>query len=77
MNAFLMDAIPERRGEAQGVVGTAMSAAMAIGAFVAGGLFAFGVAVPFWTAGVAGVVFALAAFPGLRAAGRHSKVVSD
>jgi MFS transporter, DHA1 family, multidrug resistance protein len=72
MNAFLMDAVPERRGEAQGVVGTALSGSMAIGAFVAGGLFAFGVAVPFWTAGVAGVIFALAALPGLRAAGRHS-----
>ena len=72
MNAFLMDAVPERRGEAQGVVGTATSAAMAVGSFVGGGLFAFGVAVPFWTAGVAGAVFALAAFPGLRAAGRHA-----
>jgi DHA1 family multidrug resistance protein-like MFS transporter len=76
MNAFLMDAVPERRGEAQGVVGTALSGSMAIGALVAGGLFAFGVGVPFWVAGVAGVVFALAALPGLRAAGRH-KVVSD
>ena len=74
MNAFLMEAVPERRGEAQGVVGTALSGSMAIGALVAGGLFAFGVAVPFWTAGVAGTVFALAALPGLRAAGRHSEV---
>jgi MFS family permease len=67
-----MDAVPERRGEAQGVVGTALSGSMAIGALVAGGLFAFGVGVPFWVAGVAGVVFALAALPGLRAAGRQS-----
>jgi hypothetical protein len=47
---------------------------MAIGSLVAGGLFGFGVAVPFWTAGAAGVLFALAALPGLRAAGRRSVV---
>jgi MFS family permease len=71
-NAFLMDAVSDRRGEAQGIVGTARSAAMAVGSLVAGGLFAYGVAVPFWTAGAAGVLFALAALPGLRAAGRHA-----
>jgi MFS family permease len=75
-NSFLMDAVPDRRGEAQGVVGTARSAAMAIGSLVAGGLFGFGVAVPFWTAGAAGVLFALAALPGLRAAGRRSVVTA-
>jgi MFS transporter, DHA1 family, multidrug resistance protein len=69
MNAFLMDAVPERRAEAQGVVGTAQSAAMAIGSLVGGSLFAIGVAVPFVAATVAGVVFSVLAIPGLRAAG--------
>jgi MFS family permease len=72
MNSFLMEAVPERRGEAQGLVGTAMSASMAIGAFAAGPLIAFGIGVPFWTGGAAGLLFGLAAFPGLRAAGRRS-----
>lgn len=69
MNAFLMDAAPERRAEAQGVVGTAMSAATAVGSLVAGSLFAMGVAVPFVVAAVAGVAFGVAAVPSLRAAG--------
>jgi MFS transporter, DHA1 family, multidrug resistance protein len=69
MNAFLMDAVPERRAEAQGVVGTALSAAMAIGSLVGGSLFAIGVAVPFVAACVAGVVFSVIAIPGLRSAG--------
>lgn len=71
MNSFLMEAVPERRGEAQGVAGTAMSGSMALGALVGGSLFAMGVWVPFFVAGIVGVVFALAAVPGLRAAGRR------
>jgi len=70
MNSFLMEAIPSRRSEAQGIVGTAMSTAMAVGSVGAGGLFAFGVGAPFYAACIAGVVFSLAAVPGLRAAGR-------
>ena len=77
MNAFLMEAVPERRSEAQGVVGTTMSAAMAAGSLGAGTLFAAGTAVPFWVAGVAGVVFALAALPGLRAAGGRSLALPE
>ncbi len=73
INAFLMDAVPEGRGEAQGVVGTALSAAMAIGALVAGTLFAAGLAVPFVAGCVACVAFALAAVPSLMAAGRRAR----
>ena len=77
MNSFLMDAAPDRRGEAQGVVGTAMSGAMAIGSLVGGSLFAVGLAVPFTAAAVAGVVFSLLALPGLRAAGGRSPALQD
>jgi MFS family permease len=76
MNSFLMDAVPDRRAEAQGVVGTAMSGSMAIGAVVGGTLFAMGLAVPFVAAAVAGTFFALLAVPGLRAAGGRSPVRS-
>jgi DHA1 family multidrug resistance protein-like MFS transporter len=72
MNAFLMEAVPDRRGEAQGVVGTAMSGSMAIGSLIGGSLFAMGLGVPFFVAGGVGFGFALAAVPGLRAAGRRS-----
>ena len=77
VNSFLMEAVPERRGEAQGVVGTALSASMAVGSLVAGSLFALGASVPFWVAGGAGLVFALAAFPDLRAAGRRAPAPSQ
>jgi MFS transporter, DHA1 family, multidrug resistance protein len=70
MNSFLMRAVQDRRAEAQGIVGTALSSGMAIGAFVGGSLFALGVGVPFYVAAAAGVVFALAAIPSLRAASR-------
>lgn len=68
LNAFLMDAVVERRAEAQGIAGTALSSATAAGSLVAGSMFALGVAVPFIAATAAGVVFALAAIPSLRAA---------
>ena len=77
MNSFLMDAVPDRRGEAQGVVGTAMNGSMAIGSLVAGTLFAMGLAVPFVVAAAAGVVFALLALPGLRAAGGRSPLETE
>jgi len=54
MNSFLMEAVHDRRGEAQGVVGTAQSVAAAVG---------FG--------------FALAALPGLRAAGRRAPIIQE
>jgi MFS transporter, DHA1 family, multidrug resistance protein len=76
MNSFLMDAVSERRAEAQGIVGTAMSAATAVGSVVAGGLFALGVAVPFIAAAAAGIIFAVAALPGLRSTGSHAQPVS-
>jgi MFS family permease len=71
LNAFLMDAVPERRAEAQGVVVTMTSASMAVGSLLAGSLFAAGVAIPFLAATAAGGVFAVAAIPDLRAAGSH------
>jgi len=75
VNSFLMEAVPERRGEAQGVAGTALSASMAAGSLVGGALFAAGPAVPFWAAGAAGLLFAVIALPDLRAAGRRSPAV--
>jgi DHA1 family multidrug resistance protein-like MFS transporter len=72
MNSFLMEAIPTRRAEAQGIAGAAMSTATAIGSVAGGALLAIGIAVPFVTACVAGVVFSLAALPGLRSAGGGS-----
>jgi len=69
MNAFLMDAVPERKAEAQGLVGTAQSAATAVGSLAGGALFGVGVGVPFYVAGAAGVLFALLALPGLRGLG--------
>jgi DHA1 family multidrug resistance protein-like MFS transporter len=77
MNSFLMEAVPDRRGEAQGVVGTAQSASMAIGALVGGSLFAMGVGVPFFVAAIVGFGFSLLALPGLRAAGRRSAPAGD
>lgn len=69
MNSFLMDAVAERRAEAQGIVGTARSTATAIGSLVGGALFALGVATPFLVAAGAGVVFSLVAVPWLVSTG--------
>ena len=69
MNSFLMDAVAERRAEAQGIVGTALSSATAVGSLVGGALFALGVAIPFLAAAGAGVVFALVALPWMLSAG--------
>ena len=77
MNSFLMEAVPDRRGEAQGVVGTAQSASMAIGALAGGSLFAMGLGVPFFVAASVGFGFALLALPGLRAAGRRSAAPAE
>jgi hypothetical protein len=64
-----MEAIRERRGEAQGVVGTALNGAMAVGSLSAGALFAIGPGVPCFVAAAAGIAFALGALPALHAAG--------
>jgi MFS family permease len=77
MNSFLMDAVPDHRAEAQGVVGTAMSAAMAVGSFIGGWLFSFGAGAPFYVAAAAGLIFALAALPGLRALGGRAPVADE
>ena len=69
MNSFLMDAVAERRAEAQGIVGTALSSAAAVGSLVGGALFALGVAIPFLAAAGAGVIFALIALPWMLSAG--------
>jgi MFS family permease len=69
MNSFLMDAVAERRAEAQGIVGTALSSAAAVGSLVGGALFALGVAIPFLAAAGAGVIFALMALPWMLSAG--------
>lgn len=74
LNAFLMDAVPERRAEAQGLVGTAQSAATAVGSLAGGALFGVGLAVPFYVAAVAGVLFALLALPSLRGLGHRAPV---
>ena len=77
MNAFLMEAVRERRAEAQGVVGTALNGAMAVGSLSAGALFAIGPGVPFFVAAAAGIAFALAAIPALRAAGGRLRAVPE
>ena len=74
LNAFLMDAVPERRAEASGLVGTAQSAAEAVGSLAGGALFGVGIAVPFYFASGAGVLFALLALVGLRALGARAPV---
>ncbi len=77
MNSYLMHAVRDRRGEAQGVVGTAMSSAMAIGSVSGASLFGLGVAIPFLVASGAGVLFALAAVPALRAAGPSARTALE
>lgn len=77
MNSFLMEAVHDRRGEAQGVVGTAQSGSMAIGSLIGGSLFALGLGVPFFVAAAVGCGFALTALPGLRAAGRSSPPMQE
>jgi DHA1 family multidrug resistance protein-like MFS transporter len=76
INAFLMSAVPaDQRGRAIGTVGTAESAAKAVGALIGGALFALGVWVPFVLSGVVGMAFIVLGLPSLRAAGRDIAVV--
>jgi MFS family permease len=75
INAYLMSAVaPDQRGRAAGTVGTAETAAKAVGALLGGGLFGLGVAVPFVLSAVVGVGFILASLPWLRAAGRDARL---
>jgi DHA1 family multidrug resistance protein-like MFS transporter len=71
MNTFLMSSVaPSERGRAVGTVGTADAASKAIGALIAGALFAAGIAVPFLVSSAVGIGFILLAVPSLRSAGR-------
>ena len=70
INAFLMSAVaPDQRGRAAGTVGTAETAAKAVGALIGGGLFGLGVWVPFVVSSVVGLALILLGLPSLRAAG--------
>jgi DHA1 family multidrug resistance protein-like MFS transporter len=70
INAFLMSAVaPDQRGRAAGTVGTAETAAKAVGALIGGGLFGLGVWVPFVVSSVVGLALILLGVPSLRAAG--------
>jgi len=73
INSFLMSSVaPDQRGRAAGTVGTAETAAKAIGALVGGGLFGLGVWVPFVVSAVAGLALVLLGLPWLRTAGRDA-----
>ena len=73
INSYLMSAVePQQRGRAAGTVGTAETAAKAVGALLGGGLFGLGVAVPFVISSVAALAFILLGLPSLRAAGRDA-----
>ena len=75
INAYLMSAVAaDQRGRAAGTVGTAETAAKALGALLGGGLFGLGVWVPFVVSSVAGLAFILLGVPLLRAAGRDARV---
>jgi MFS family permease len=75
INAFLMSAVaPDQRGRAAGTVGTAETAAKAVGALVGGGLFGLGVWVPFVVSSVVGLALILIGLPWLRAAGPDRRV---
>jgi DHA1 family multidrug resistance protein-like MFS transporter len=75
INAFLMSAVaPDQRGRAVGTVGTAETAAKAVGALVGGGLFGLGVWVPFVVSSVLGLALILFGVPWLRAAGADTHV---
>jgi MFS family permease len=76
INAFLMSAVPaDQRGRALGTVGTAESAAKAVGALIGGALFGLGLWVPFFVSSVVGLALIMLGLPWLRAAGRNIAVV--
>ena len=73
INAYLMSAVAaDQRGRAAGTVGTAETAAKAVGALIGGGLFALGVWVPFVVSSLVGLALILLGIPSLRAAGREA-----
>jgi DHA1 family multidrug resistance protein-like MFS transporter len=75
INAFLMSAVaPDQRGRAAGTVGTAETAAKAVGALLGGGLFGLAVWVPFVLSSVLGLALILGGLPWLRAAGPDRRV---
>jgi DHA1 family multidrug resistance protein-like MFS transporter len=75
INSYLMSAVsPAQRGRAAGTVGTAETAAKAIGALIGGGLFGLGVGVPFVVSSVGALAFILLGLPSLRAAGRDAGI---
>jgi MFS transporter, DHA1 family, multidrug resistance protein len=75
INSYLMSAVePQMRGRAAGTVGTAETAAKAVGALLGGGLFGLGVGVPFVISSVAALAFILLGLPSLRAAGRDASL---
>lgn len=76
INAFLMSAVPDdQRGRAIGTVGTAETAAKAVGALIGGTLFGLGLWVPFVLSSLVGLALILLGLPSLRAAGRHVGVL--
>ncbi len=73
INAYLMSAVAaDQRGRAAGTVGTAETAAKAVGSLIGGGLFALGVWVPFVVSSLVGLALILLGIPSLRAAGREA-----
>ena len=75
INAYLMSSVaPDQRGGASGTVGTAETAAKAVGALVGGGLFGLGVWVPFVLSTILGIALILGGLPWLRAAGPDRRV---
>ncbi len=76
INAYLMGAVPaDQRGRALGTVGTAESAAKAVGALIGGMLFGLGLWVPFMVSSVVGLVLIGLGLPWLRVAGRNVAVI--
>lgn len=73
INAFLMSAVAsDQRGRAAGTVGTAETAAKAVGALIGGGLFGLAAWVPFVVSSLVALAFILFGIPSLRVAGRES-----
>lgn len=73
INAYLMSAVAsDQRGRAAGTVGTAETAAKAVGALIGGGLFGLAAWVPFVASSLVALAFILIGIPSLRAAGREA-----
>ena len=73
INAYLMSAVPDdQRGRALGTIGTAETAAKAVGALIGGTLFGLGLWVPFILSGLVGVSLIAIGLPWLQAAGKDA-----